>query len=239
MSVFRRAIKIRDCDVSYNRALRPSCLFSMLQEASIDHTEELGAGRDKTLDRGFLWVITRQKVVINRLPEYDEHVILESWPGETMHVLFPRYYRMLDADGALLLSASALWVLIDAEKRSFIFPQQEGIFVPGETTGNEISLPSGIRALPAEEKTHFTVPYSYTDINGHMNNIRYIDECENRIPQTAADKALKEISVEYAHEIRLGEEMDISLGRAGKTFFFSGDGAMHYFSMLLRYEDNA
>ena len=145
MSVFQQTVRIRDCDVSFNRKLRPSCLFSLMQEASIDHTEQLGAGRDKTLDRGFLWVLTRQKVLLNRLPEYDERVLFESWPGETMHVLFPRYYRMLDASGKPLLSASALWTLIDSENRGLIFPQQEGILVPGEVTGNEIPLPSGIR----------------------------------------------------------------------------------------------
>lgn len=238
MSVFAQTVRIRDCDVSFNRKLRPSCLFSLMQEASIDHTEQLGAGRDKTLDRGFLWVLTRQKVLINRLPEYDERVLFESWPGETMHVLFPRYYRMLDAAGQPLLSASALWALIDAEKRAFIFPQQEGIVVPGETTGNEIPLPSGIRSLPTEEKKHFIVPYSHTDINGHMNNIRYIDECENMIPHIAAERNLKEITVEYAHEIRLGEEMEISLGIQEQTYFFSGDGASHYFSLLLRYDES-
>ena len=237
MSVFQQTVRIRDCDVSFNRKLRPSCLFSLMQEASIDHTEQLGAGRDKTLDRGFLWVLTRQKVLINRMPEYDERVLFESWPGETMHVLFPRYYRMLDTAGKLLLSASALWTLIDAENRGLIFPQQEGILVPGEVTGNEIPLPSGIRSLPAAETKHFAVPYSHTDINGHMNNIRYIDECENMIPHVAAEKNLKEIAVEYAHEIRLGEEMDISLGVQDHTYFFSGDGSSHYFSLLLRYDE--
>ncbi len=237
MSVFQQSIRIRDCDVSFNRKLRPSCLFSLMQEASIDHTEQLGAGRDKTLDRGFLWVLTRQKVEIDRLPEYDERVFLETWPGETMHVLFPRYYRVLDSSGQTLLSASALWMLIDSKTRAFIFPQKEGITVPGEITGNEISLPSGIRSLPVEQKKHFTVPYSHTDINGHMNNIRYVDECENIIPDTASTHRLEEIAIEYSHETRLGEEMDISLGRKDQTFFFSGDGASHYFSLLLRYAE--
>ena len=237
MNVFQQTVRIRDCDVSFNRKLRPSCLFSLMQEASIDHTEQLGAGRDKTLDRGFLWVLTRQKVLINRLPEYDEQVLFESWPGETMHVLFPRYYRMLDANGQVLLSASALWTLIDAETRSFIVPQQEGIVVPGEITGNEIPLPSGIRSLPTQQQRHFSVPYSHTDINGHMNNIRYIDECENMIPDVASKRTLKEITVEYAHEILLGEEMVISLGIQDQFFFFSGDGAAHYFSLLLRYAE--
>ena len=236
MSVFRFPYRVRDCDVSFNRKLRPSSLFSVMQEASIDHTEALGAGRAKTLDRGFLWVITRQKVEINRLPEYDETVVFESWPGETMHVLFPRYYRMLSADGALLLSGSALWTLINAETRTFIFPQQEGIDVPGVVTGNEISLPSGLRSIPAAQKRAFTVPYSHTDINGHMNNIRYIDECENMIPDVAAGQNLREIAVEYAKEIRLGESMDISLGIRDSDYFFSGDGDAHYFSLLLRYQ---
>ena len=237
MNIFQQTVRIRDCDVSFNRKLRPSCLFSLMQEASIDHTGQLGAGRDKTLDRGFLWVLTRQKVLINRLPEYDEQILFESWPGETMHVLFPRYYRMLDAEGQLLLSASALWTLIDSETRSFIFPQKEGIAVPGEITGNEIPLPSGIRSLPTQQQRHFSVPYSHTDINGHMNNIRYIDECENMIPDIASKRTLKEITVEYTHEILLGEEMVISLGIQDKTYFFSGDGAAHYFSLLLQYEE--
>lgn len=237
MSVFRRSIRIRDCDVSFNRKLRPSCLFSIMQEASIDHTEALGAGRAKTLDRGFLWVITRQRVEISRLPEYDETVVFESWPGKTMHVLFPRYYRMLDGDGRVLLSGSALWTLINAETRSFIFPEREGIDVPGELTGNEIALPSGIRSIPATQKRAFTVPYSHTDINGHMNNIRYIDECENMIPNVAAGRNPREIAVEYAREIRLGESMEISLGFRDGDYFFSGDGDAHYFSLLLRYPE--
>ncbi len=239
MNIFTRSYKIRDCDVSSSRRLRPSCLFSMMQEASIDHTEELGAGRSKTLDRGFLWVITRQKVLISRMPEYDEAVCFESWPGTTMRVFFPRYYRMLDRSGQVLLSGSSLWTLIDAESRAVIFPDEEGIAVPGIITGNEIPLPSGIRSLPLEASRSFTVPYSYTDINGHMNNIRYLDEAENMIPDIARSHSLREISIEYTHEVRCGETMELSLGRQEERYYFSGDGEKHYFSLVLEYSKNS
>ena len=235
MSIFQRSIHIRDCDVAVNRALRPSCLFSMLQEASIDHTELLGAGRSRTLDRGYLWVIARQHVKISRLPLYGEEVVLESWPGEMLHVLFPRYYRMLDRNGQCLLSASAIWSLIDAENRSLVFPDSAGIKVPGIVTGHEISLPSGIRRQETTVSRKFTVPYSYTDINGHMNNIRYLDEAENMIPEFAEDCSLQEIAVEYSHEIRRGESMTISLGINGSSCYFTGDGEKHHFSILLNY----
>ncbi len=238
MSVFRRSIHIRDCDVAVNRALRPSCLFSMLQEASIDHTEQLGAGRSKTLDRGYLWVLARQNVMISRLPVYGEDVILESWPGEMMHILFPRYYRILDTSGECLLSASAIWSLISAETRNIVFPEIAGIKVPGTVTGNEIPLPSGIRRQETTVSREFTVPYSYTDINGHMNNIRYLDEAENMIPEFAGRLSLREIAVDYSHEICRGERMAISLGISDSCCYFSGDGERHYFSVLLKYNND-
>ena len=76
------------------------------------------------------------------MPEYDETITLESWPGETMHLLFPRYYRVLDEKGAVLLSASALWALVDQETRRMVFPDRHGVVIEGEVTGHEIALPS-------------------------------------------------------------------------------------------------
>ncbi len=87
--VFSRELRLKNRDVDMYRRLRTSRLFELLQEAAIAHTEALGMGREKTLDRDLLWVVTLQRAEISRMPEYDETVRVESWPGETMHVLFP------------------------------------------------------------------------------------------------------------------------------------------------------
>ena len=49
-------------DVTMFRKLRPSVLLRLIQEISIAHTEALGAGRAKTLDKGVLWVVARMKI---------------------------------------------------------------------------------------------------------------------------------------------------------------------------------
>ena len=67
------------------RKLRISKLFEFMQEAAIHHTEALGAGRAKTLDRGFLWVVTMQHAEISRLPEYDEKAVKEAKEKKTMN----------------------------------------------------------------------------------------------------------------------------------------------------------
>ena len=78
MSIYRTSCKLKNKDVNMYRKLRTSTLFEMLQEISIAHTEELGAGREKTLDHGFLWVIMQQEVKIHSLPEYDDEITVSS-----------------------------------------------------------------------------------------------------------------------------------------------------------------
>ena len=118
---YERTLRIRSQHVTCCRRLRLSVLLEFFQEASIAHTEALGMGREKTLDRGLLWIITKQHVGIRRMPEYDEEITIRSWPGEMMHVLFPRFYEVVSG-GDVIITGSALWMLIDAESRGFIFP---------------------------------------------------------------------------------------------------------------------
>ena len=118
MTSGERRLLLRSQDVDMHRRLRLSNLFTLLQEASIRHTEDLGMGRDKTLDKGILWIVGMQRANILRMPEYDEQIVIRSWPGQTMHLFFPRYYRIENEAGELLVEASALWMLINEETRS-------------------------------------------------------------------------------------------------------------------------
>lgn len=207
MKVFERSFKILSTQADVHRRLRLSALFSLFQEAAIAHTEALGVGRDKTLDRGLLWAVAMQRAQVTRLPEYDETVTLISWPGETMHVLFPRYYQLLGADGTALVRGSALWVLLDMETRKLFFPESAGIQIPGVTTGDEISLPTALRTGVPTGEGVFVVPYSAVDLNGHMNNARYFDLAQDRMPPAMRDIPLREAAAEYCGEAPLGAEI--------------------------------
>lgn len=235
MSVYSTTLRLRNKDVELHRRLRTSRLFELMQEASIRHTEELGMGREMTLDRGLLWMVTLQRAEITRMPEYDELITLESWPGDTMHLLFPRYYRVLDEKGNALVSASALWALVDQETRRMVFPDRYGVAIEGEKTGNEIALPSPPPRAKEGSVSNFTVPYSYVDLNGHMNNTRYFDLAEDRIPAAAEGRSLRSISVEYANEAKLGGELCVMVEREGDVYRVSGDTEKKIFRMEFVY----
>lgn len=192
-------------DVTMYRDLRLSVLMRWLQEISIAHTEALGAGRAKTLDKGALWVVCRVRLEIENLPCYDETVTLSSWAGDTMRVLFPRYYEMTDESGTPLVRASAVWLLMDAKKRKMVFPENYDVVVPGIRTGREIPLSFGVSLGEQEKTKRFKVAYSQVDINGHMNNAKYLDCMEDVLGKDFLDThMLKTLEIEFKSEIKYG-----------------------------------
>ena len=221
MSVYSTESEILASDVDMHRRLRLSRLFTMIQEISIAHTKALGMGRDKTLDRGLLWVVTMQRVDVRRLPVYDEIVKFETWTGRTMHVMFPRYYRMTDAQGETLLTASGFWMLINEKTRSMAFPQKEGIVIPETKTGFEPALPSAPKSIDISAERPYTVPYSAIDINGHMNNARYLDLAENVMPADLRARNIARVTCEYAAEIRPDETVRLETGSDENAFYMA------------------
>ncbi len=221
------------------RRLRASTLFELLQIASIRHTEALGAGREKTLDKGLLWIVARQHVTIARMPEYDEEITIRSWPGKTMHVLFPRYYEIVDRGGATLMRGSALWSLMDRETRTTAFPEEYGVEIEGVETGRETPYLTKMPVLETTECFSFTVPYSYVDLNGHMNNTRYFDLAQDHIPAAKSGQALREVFTEYSAEAPIGTTLNAAWGAEGGTYYIvgvNGETKQHCFRMALVYD---
>ena len=237
MDIYTKEYRILSCDVDPMRRLRLSRLFTMLQEAAIAHTEALGAGRAKTLDKGYLWVVTLQQAKIARLPVYDEKIRLLSAPGETMHSIFPRYYRIEDAQGNELVNASALWTLMNMNTRAMVFPHQAGVSVPGAKPGWKTFFPAPPKLPTSGEETEFTVPYSYTDINGHMNNTKYIDLAEDLMPSELRGARAVEVSVEYTGEAKCGDRLLLSQSAEEGRFLMSGKTEKRLFRLGIIYNN--
>ena len=236
--IYEKPYTLTSSDVNRARRLRTSVMMRWLQEAAIAHTEALGMGREKTLDRGILWILGMQRAEISRMPVYDEKILVRSWPGKTMHLFFPRYYELVSADGSeILVRASALWMLLDQETRRFAFPEHYGIEIEGTETGREIRLPSSPKLIEADHEEYYTVPFSYVDLNGHMNNTRYFDLADDRLPFEKEGRLLSSLAVEYLHEVREGEDVLLRFGTDGAVGVMTGEGAQPSFRLRLEYTE--
>lgn len=238
--IYEKDYKILSSDVDMYRRMKVGRLFTEFQEASIAHTTELGMGREKTLDRGFLWVVVLHRAQVERMPVFDEKVKISSWPGEQMHMFFPRYFRVVDQEGVEMVRASSLWVLLDAKTRKIVQPEVAGVSLPGLRTGFEAPLPRAVKHVE-ENGFDYRVPFSYADINGHMNNTRYFDLALDLMDEELRKKNLKAVEAEYTCEVRQGKVIQVYTQREEKekrdVFITSGmDGKKKLFSVRLEME---
>ena len=87
------------------------------------------------------------------------------------------------------------------------------------------------------ESVPFQVPYSYVDLNGHMNNTRYFDLAEDCIPAPSEGKPLRMVQTEYASEARFGSQLQVRWGRDGGTYYLIGQDEKPVFRMRMVFED--
>lgn len=234
---WEQQIRIRSCDVTCDRLLRLSTLLKYIQEATVRHTTMLGMGRDKTLDKGLLWVITQQYLAIRRLPGYDEEIKLKTWPGSQLHLFFPRCTSIVDKDDEEIISARTMWILMDEKSRRPVFPDRYDVHIEGSSKPGDFPLPrvgapgKGDRLLLKAERTAL---FSECDINGHINNSEYFDlysdlmqEYSMKILQKNSDAASRlqpplEIFAEYTDEVPYGSRYLAELYQSDRGFLIQG-----------------
>jgi len=231
---YEKKILIRSEQVDMTRKLRMSELFRLMEEASIAHTEKLGCTRDRTLDRGLLWIITRQQAEIEELPAYDEEITVRSWQGDMMHVFFPRFYE-IERAGRVIVRGQALWMLIDEESRQMIMPEDYDIFIPGRPGSDDMMLapvviPEELKEADPAIRQELVTRFSQVDINGHMNNTRYfviIDDASYTLhPADSNDESNsgtgtvktipRLVRANYLSELRAGDCFTLT-GYAGRS----------------------
>ena len=208
--IFTKEYEITDAVVDCFGRLKPASILYLVQEAAGKHCEILGLDWNTMAQRGLFWAIIRHRVQISRLPEKGETITVETWPMPTTRVSFPRSVVARDAQGNELFRSISLWVLMDPQSRSMVLPGKSGIQVPGLLRGSELASPTSLAPVSLSAQSMRTVRFTDLDLNGHMNNCRYLDWICDLLPSGFHHShAMKEFTLCYLSEAREGEELKL------------------------------
>ena len=195
-----------DC---FNR-LKTSCLLRFLQEVAGDHSALLGTDRAALIRRGLFWAVIRHRVQVTRLPHAGESIRIETWPMPTTRTAYPRSTIGYDENGNEIFRCISLWVLMDEKSRAMVLPGKSGVEVTGLLRGCELATPGSMIPRDMTECCRRTVRYTDLDVNGHMNNCRYLDWIDDLLPGAFHEHhQIREFSLCYLSEIREGETLDL------------------------------
>ena len=196
-------------------------LFRLLQAIATTGVASIGAGKEETTDKGYLWVLTRMSVRINKMPRYMDEITLATYPGEQLGCFYFRHFFAKSKDGEELFRASSTWALLQSKDHKVVMKCPFPHPLTPEKEEGELPRPEKL-ATPegAIEQERRRVTYSMCDLNGHLNNTRYLELIVDAKDRRFYEKhAPASIVLNFEKEIQEGEEVSIHLHEESQNKF--------------------
>ena len=226
--IYNKTVIINSRDVDGTGQCKASALLGYLQDASAEHTAVCGCGRKEMVERyNVFWMLTRIQVELVRPIHWLDQLTIRTGHRGGKGILLYRDYELL-VDGREVGYACALWVLSDLNTRKLLNVSQTPIPQLSDFAGG---LEPKIRKLtalhPPKDMTLAevrTMRYSDTDVNGHVNNVRYVDFlCDAlHMERLGPSRFVSSLQVGYLAECMAGETIELYTGQAGGLWYVHG-----------------
>lgn len=207
--LFDNTITIAKSEVNKHNRLKLSALLYYAQETAGAHCQLMGYDRNSLTDKNLFWAVLRHRVVIHRLPAADETITVRTWPMPTTRTAYPRAVRAFDQQGNVLFELVSLWVLMDRTSRAMVLPGKSGVEVPGILLGDEPATPGSIVPGNHLHATQWLVSKQELDVNGHVNNTKYLDPVERLADGLNPSQSPKELTVCYLAEAHADDTLTL------------------------------
>lgn len=214
LSIYKKNYHVDYGHADYFKRLKLSYLFNCFQNIAGLHSESTNLGIEKLQNEyGVAWVMVRMMLEINRMPGINEDISIETWPVSPKKMMIERNFIVRDKDGHILVSAISSWVILDLQKRqmvkidSIISPQYPE-FLESKAIDRKFEKlkPAGELHLVYKK----LVGFSDLDINGHVNNAKYIDYISDCFSLEKHGKySAKSIQINYVNEAVAGDTISL------------------------------
>lgn len=229
--VWSKCLEIQSQDVDSNSLLKIYSFMCMAQEAAHQHATSLGFGYEVLLKKNLIWVLSRFKAKVSRMPHWQEKVILKTWHKGENGIFYLRDYELLSEKGEILVAATSSWLIVDINIRKISRANdvlKELGALESETYKDALSpfvkkilIPEGL-SLSYDKK----VSYSDIDMNGHVNNARYsewiIDALSLQLDFFHTPKRIQNFELCLNNEAHLDETVSIFLTNEGSNYYIVG-----------------
>lgn len=207
----KHIIPCYDTDASWR--LKPTSFMNLAQEAAGRHAVYLGFGYDDLIKSNTAWILSRVHVEFVDTPKWREEVTLNTWHKGLNRLFYLRDFLVTDNEGKARVKATTSWLVLNLETRRLVrdpMLMEEGTVCKDnviETPADKVQMPKD--AVPELVRSH-AVSYSDIDTNGHTNNAMYMQWAMNSVDyETASSKPVKEFTINFNHETKVGDMVDI------------------------------
>lgn len=193
-----------------------SSICNFLQEGASMHAAHAGFGYEFMMANNQVWVLARQKVIIDAYPVWNDQLKLKTWSRGKEGIFYVRDFVIENEKQETIIKATTSWAAINLKTRR---PEVvEGLENGLKSLKEKVAIDGKLNKLPELENSEFTrkrkIEYSDIDLVYHVNNVKYIELIMNSFPlKTHKKKKVRTLEINYLGEAKYGEDVLISTGQ--------------------------
>lgn len=216
--------EIKYQEVDDRKRLRLYNLENYLLEVAGRVADQLGFGIQALHPRGLTWILTRLSVEMDYLPTHNEHIVIETWIEQNVHMLSTRDFRLWlltpEGEKRLIGRCKSVWAVLDMEKREIVNIFDDPILA--DSVDGEVLDMQRVRMTTIPEPTGqrpYRICYSDLDYNRHCNSCNYLRVMTDTYLPCYYDRAVR-LDIYYSKEVMMGETL--------QTYYLVSDDGVQY-----------
>lgn len=212
--------------------VRPASILRYVQQVSTLHAYKVGLTDEIYARTHTAYLMAKLALHFDRLPHVDEVLTLRTQPEGLKRAVNKRITTISGADGVPAAVVDARWVLVDTDKRMILRKHPPEFDIARWADDVPCELPMKMRKVPLEQtetEGEYAASYSRCDMNGHMNNTRYVDIICDALPWTVWEQnTISDLLIFYHKEVRRGEGLTLHRARLDEnSWYFAGWSGDH------------
>ena len=232
--VYSWAVRTYECGPDGSATMASVC--NWLQEAASLNAEAMSFSKSnfEAAGENISWVLTRLKVRMSRFPRWGETVSILTFPRGGRRIVAYRDFALAGAEGEELGRATTEWMIIDLASRKLV-AIPEGVFAAANTVREPVFGTEPLAKLhrdcreAAADALVFRARRGDIDLNGHVNNVHYVEWLMEGRPDAAGP--CRELDIVFKSETLAGEEVRVESVETEPGVFvhrvYSPDGRDH------------
>lgn len=203
-------IRFHDCGPGLQLSVPAALRY--FEEIALLQSDALGYGFAYYHEQKVGWLLSRWNLSFSRLPAFDETVTVRTQPRECGSLAANRAFELVSADGRTRIEGMCQWIFVNMERQRPTRIPRDLALAYGMTPQKGQPPIGGDVAAPDREDAACDIEVRGTDIdlNGHVNNVCYVEWALHSLPAQVHGLDLVKLSAHFQKETLLGARVRVT-----------------------------
>ena len=219
----QQTVRSMECDATDHLSIK--ALARYFQDVAEGHASSLDNGYDALIHTGRAWVICRMYLQIKQMPKLNDSVMLNTWPRKNTGLFAVRDYELCDDHGALMVSGTAYWAVINFQTRRVerFRDDMMGRYTLESRQATDMDSLDKLRHPEFQTSdlvAQIVAEPSFIDHTHHVNNAEYLRIISDYLPFDSFNVQNLDIQIDYIQETAQGDTLSVFRKQVENTTWY-------------------